>query len=205
MLTLRFDLLVLWENPGYNMCIFCLLRIGNLDLHLQRIGIRTYSASFVIASIMRNSQLVYWFESSFNTTNLLVNRLKTLPKMKATREQVKIITLYGILKSGVATSTSKVEVYMGSPNWYPFNTWESLSLKVSGMRTAGGKSQPRCASGGCSVYRRNALSTSIVRWVELLGGRWSTASNVVGREWGTAAVYEMSDIMSSKKIVKVCV
>jgi len=98
------------------MCIFCLLRIGNLDLHLQRIGIRTYSVSFVIASIMRNSQLVYWFESSFNTTNLLVNRLKTLPKMKATREQVKIITLYGILKSGVATSTSKVEVYMGSPN-----------------------------------------------------------------------------------------
>jgi len=130
MLTLRFDLLVLWENPGYNMCIFRLLRIGNLDLHLQRIGIRTYSVSFVIASIMRNSQLVYWFESSFNTTNLLVNRLKTLPKMKATREQVKIITLYGILKSGVATSTSKVEVYMGSPNWYPFNTWESLSLKV---------------------------------------------------------------------------
>jgi len=80
-----------------------------------------------------------------------------LPKMKATREQVKIITLYGILKSGVATSTSRVEVYMGLPNW------ESLLFKTSGMRIAGGRSQPRWASGGCSVYRRNALSTSMVK------------------------------------------
>lgn len=95
------------------------------------------------------------------TTNLLVSKLNTLPNRNATREQLKMMTLYGMLKSGVARSTRSAGVYIrplaGLPD-VPF-------LEGSkGVNIAGGRSHPRCASGGCSVYRRNALVTSMVRW-----------------------------------------
>jgi hypothetical protein len=48
--------------------------------------------------------------SSCTTTNFLVNRLKTLPKMSVIRVQLRMITLYGILKSGVAKSTKRMGV-----------------------------------------------------------------------------------------------
>ena len=54
-----------------------------------------------------------------------------------------------------------------------------------GTRTAGGKSHPRCASGGCSVYRKKGLITSIDMSNVLLGGRVKRAWNKVGRACGT--------------------
>jgi hypothetical protein len=45
---------------------------------------------------------------------------------------------------------------VGSTHWQ-----EPLSIKRTGIMMAGGKSHPRCASGGCSVYRKN---TSVTPW-----------------------------------------
>ena len=44
--------------------------------------------------------------------NFLVSRLNTMPKISAMRVQLMMITLYGMLKSGVARSTSKTGVYI---------------------------------------------------------------------------------------------
>ena len=48
----------------------------------------------------------------FATTNFRVKRLKMLPNMSAIRVLLMMITLYGMLKSGVATSTRSVGVYV---------------------------------------------------------------------------------------------
>ena len=40
---------------------------------------------------------------------------------------------------------------------------------------AGGKSHPRCASGGCSVYRKNGFVTSMVTLTVSCGGRLSVS------------------------------
>lgn len=49
-------------------------------------------------------------QSILTTTHLRVSKLKTVPKIPATSVQVKMMTLYGILKSGVARSTSSARV-----------------------------------------------------------------------------------------------
>src|SRR5687767_10997256 len=82
--------------------------------------------------------------SKATTTNRLVNKLNTLPNKNATSEHVKMITLYGMLKSGVARSTSRLDVYI--------LLGFSESSRVEYDTIAGGRSQPLCASGGCSVY-----------------------------------------------------
>jgi hypothetical protein len=46
------------------------------------------------------------------TENLRVNKLNILPNINAIRVDVMIITLYGMLKSGVATSTRRTGVYI---------------------------------------------------------------------------------------------
>ena len=90
-------------------------------------------------------------------THLHVNRLKILPKMSVTSIQLRMITLYCIEKSGVGRSTRSVRVYNRCrmlrtlPN-DAFQTGSGM-----GKRTADGRSQPRIASGGCSVYLRNVL------------------------------------------------
>ena len=133
-------------------------------------------------------------------TNFLVNRLKPLPKMSAMSVQLMMITLYGMLKSGVAKSTSKVGEYIlwSRPSVAPRRAvlFDSVpapspSPELRGTRTAGGRSQPRCASGGCSVYRKNGLITSIVSTTLLFAGSESSACRRVGRAWGTGGVYEM--------------
>ena len=67
---------------------------------------------------------------------------------------VRIITLYGILKSGVGSGRSNdvVRKY----------TRLFLELESKGKRrmTAGATSKPRLASGGYSVYLRIAFSKS---------------------------------------------
>ena len=83
--------------------------------------------------------------------------LKILPKMSVMNVQLRMITLYGIEKSGVGRSTRSVGVYirckmLRTPPKDAFPTGNG-----TGKRTAEGRSQPRIASGGCSVYLRNVL------------------------------------------------
>ena len=88
-------------------------------------------------------------------TNRRVRRLKTLPNMSAISVQLMMITLYGMLKSGVARSTSNAGVYIRvvrpRPVQVAFCPGDTSGPKEKGTRTAGGRSQPRCASGWCSV------------------------------------------------------
>ena len=48
--------------------------------------------------------------STFTTTNRRISILNRLPKMSAMRVLLMMTTLYGMLKSGVARSTSNAEV-----------------------------------------------------------------------------------------------
>lgn len=118
-----------------------------------------------------------------------------LPKNNATTVLDMIITLYGMLKSGVARSTKSVDVYVRGPHEFdcpsPSATLSSSDCSVlgvvvlrseqMGVRTAGGRSQPRCASGGCSVYRMNALRKEMVTESVLCGGTERTASSMDAR------------------------
>lgn len=125
--------------------------------------------------------------------------LNIVPNRPATSVQVKIITLYGILKSGVARSTRRVELYMGPPVG---TNAEALCEGSTGMNTAGGRSQPLWASGGCSVYRRKAFVTSMLICTVFPGGRRSNTWNVVGRECAIEGMYvkfEMSPSRNGKK------
>ena len=52
-------------------------------------------------------------QSSTRTmTHLRVNRLKILPNINVINVQLRMMTLYGIEKSGVGRSTRSVDVYM---------------------------------------------------------------------------------------------
>lgn len=51
-------------------------------------------------------------EDTRTSVNFLVSRLNTMPNINAMRVQLMMITLYGMLKSGVARSTSNMGVYI---------------------------------------------------------------------------------------------
>ena len=116
--------------------------------------------------------------ANLTTIHLRVNKLKILPKINVINVQLRIITLYGIEKSGVGRSTKSVGVYM-RPGMLPAPT-------VTGKRTAGGRSHPRIASGGCSVYFRNVLPSARVSARVWLGGRVSVAWSAEGPWWPLA-------------------
>lgn len=104
-------------------------------------------------------------------THLRINRLNTLPKINVINVQLRMMTLYGILKSGVGRSMSNVGVYILAE--IPIIGRVSCVLftdKCKGKKTAGGRSHPLIASGGCSVYFRKALLTSMERRRVLLAG-----------------------------------
>src|SRR6266403_4227244 len=64
-----------------------------------------------IKSIYCNVALVISTSSSnFTTTNRRISMLNKLPKIRAMSVLLIMITLYGMLKSGVARSTSKADV-----------------------------------------------------------------------------------------------
>ena len=110
----------------------------------------------------------------FTMIHLRVNRLKMLPKINVINVQLRMMTLYGIEKSGVGRSTRSVGVYIR------FGIVRAPSRSVTGKRTAGGRSQPLMASGGCSVYFKNALLRSMERRSVLLAGIVNVACNVDG-------------------------
>jgi len=77
------------------------------------------------------------------------------------------MTLYGIEKSGVGTSSSNFGVYMRVRNERSTSGTESL-LSVSSARSSRvsipeESSRPRSASGRCSVYFSMSLVNGIVR------------------------------------------
>lgn len=86
--------------------------------------------------------------TSSTSTNLLINRLKILPNPNAITVLVKMITLYGILKSGVGSGNNRLVVLRYPPS--------SPNTRI----IAGGTSNPRFASGGYSVYLSTAFSKS---------------------------------------------
>lgn len=136
--------------------------------------------------------------------------LNTLPKNSAMTVLLRIITLYGMLKSGTANSKRPGWVYilgvrptgaaaapprlvMFAPA-LPILAWPKTRLCICspsvldssasssrGMMTAGGRSKPRCASGGCSVYRKKALSNEKLRRTLVNGGMRRPASSNKGR------------------------
>lgn len=57
-----------------------------------------------------------------------------------------------------------------------------------GIRIAGGRSHPRCASGGCSVYRKKPFTTSIEISSFAAAGSVRRASNRVGRPCASGGV-----------------
>ena len=76
-------------------------------------------------------------------------------------------------------------------------------VRLMGTSTAGGKSQPRWASGGCSVYRRKDFVTSIVISRADVGGNVSDASKSIGRPCASGGIYDMIDSRSSITQVKI--
>jgi len=105
-------------------------------------------------------------------THLRIKRLNTLPKINVINVQLRIMTLYGMLKSGVGRSMSNDGVYIlaAIPIIGRCVSCVLFTDKCTGKKTAGGRSHPLIASGGCSVYFRKALLTSMERRRVLLAG-----------------------------------
>ena len=105
-----------------------------------------------------------------------------LPKINVINVQLRMMTLYGILKSGVGRSISRVALYIlaGIPVIGRVAPCVLSTDECTGKKTAGGRSHPLIASGGCSVYFRNVRLTSIERRRVLLAGIVSVAWSVDG-------------------------
>lgn len=83
------------------------------------------------------------------------------PKKTAITVELMMMTLYGIEKSGVGTSSSNREVYMRG-------RYDPASRRVS---TPDDISRPRSASGLCSVYLSMSFVNGIVIVTVLCAGR----------------------------------
>lgn len=95
-----------------------------------------------------------------NTTNRRTRRLKILPNAKAMTVELRMMTLYGMLKSGVGR-LSKSDVVRRTP---PPLMWIIAGLELDLIsRVTYATSNPRFASGGYSVYLKILLSNSHVK------------------------------------------
>ena len=83
---------------------------------------------------------------------------------------VRMMTLYGIEKSGVGSGRRRFVVLV------------SLSSRSLIYAIAAGTSKPRLASGGYSAYRRMVLSNAIVKSIEAYAGTRISSSIVCGRD-----------------------
>ena len=110
---------------------------------------------FTPTAIRPRIPLTSHFSASSAPTNRRTSKLNTLPNARAITVLVRMMTLYGMLKSGVGRGRSREVVRI---------------LTFPDVMTAGAMSNPRLASGGYSVYRRIAFSKSYVRITVLLAG-----------------------------------
>lgn len=114
------------------------------------------------------------FTPRSTTNHLLTSPFTTLPKNNATTVEVKIITLYGMLKSGRGSEMSAVGVRRRrrglreekNPGWRGEEGEEGCEER-GGRREieAPGTEKPRFASEGYSVYQSVADSYERRSWV----------------------------------------
>ena len=96
----------------------------------------------------------------------LVNDPCIIPKKTAMTVELMIMTLYGIEKSGVGTSSSSLGVYILVRSDLSTSGDESVSASPTrsrSVRTPDEISRPRSASGRCSVYLSMSLVNGIVK------------------------------------------
>jgi hypothetical protein len=91
--------------------------------------------------------------------------------------ELMMMTLYGIEKSGVGTSSSNLGVYILVRSDLSTSGVESkksaLSTRSRSVKTPDEISRPRSASGRCSVYFSMSLLNGIVRTSLVRAGRVS--------------------------------
>lgn len=66
-----------------------------------------------------------------------------------------------------------------------------LSISWTGTSRAGGRSQPRWASGECSVYRKKDFETSSCIFRVELGSSVTIDSKSIGRPWASGNTYDI--------------